>query len=76
MVCQIYGTTTRFICNYGEIIFTDAELREAGIRATFLPRWTHPGEPRSEMVYFTPRKNVELLDDFLRLFMRDLDCRC
>ncbi len=52
----------------GDVHVSDAELREAGIRIDFFPRWTSPDEPRDGMASLKPKKRAQLLLDFLTLF--------
>ncbi len=49
-----------------EIPFTESDLRDAGIRNEFLPRWTSvSGWDGSGMAYWSPRKNADILMDLL-----------
>jgi hypothetical protein len=63
-----------YVCEWGHVPFTDQELADAGVKATFHPRWTnyHPwSEPTTGMMSYKPELNFHILEDFFKQLAKD-----
>lgn len=61
-----------YVADWGDVRFTECELKEAGVTGEFYRRYTDPdGGDGWGVLCFRPKLNADLLEDFLKLYARD-----